>query len=80
MAKLRQGKPKPGAQAKVGLVTETGDTAWSIAKQYAKDGNKWTQLVDANPDHFSQNLKMKSGLPLILPEGWDKGEFEPSGM
>jgi nucleoid-associated protein YgaU len=80
MAKLKNLKAKPGAQAKIGLVTDTGDTAWSIAQQFSGNGKNWTALVDANPDHFSQNLKMKKGLPLILPEGWNKGEFEPSGL
>jgi nucleoid-associated protein YgaU len=81
MAKLNKGKL--GANQQMGLVTEEGDTAWSIAKEFSPDQNpnRWTELVDANPDHFAQNLKMKAKLPLILPEGWGEDEpFQPSGM
>jgi nucleoid-associated protein YgaU len=80
MAKMK----KRTATQQPGLVTEDGDTAWSIAKEFApdKNPNRWTELVHANPDHFSQNLKMKARVPLILPEGWgsDDPDFQPSGM
>jgi hypothetical protein len=79
MAKRSSGR---GADQKMGLVTEDGDTAWSIAKEFApnNDPHKWVELVHANPDHFAQNLKMKAKVPLILPEGWGEPDFQPSGM
>jgi nucleoid-associated protein YgaU len=46
-------------------VVEKGDTLWAIAKQFLGSGNRWRELVAANPGLEPEKLSI--GREIIIP-------------
>lgn len=53
-------KPKPASKAHRAV---KGDTLWSIAEKYLGDGNKWPEIVKANPDLFPVQVGQSYKIP-----------------
>jgi LysM domain len=51
-----------------------GDTLSNIAQDLVEDGNRWHELVDANPsEHFDAHYTLKIGEKLRVPKSWGEG-------
>lgn len=46
---------------------QSGDTLSAIAKRYLGDSNKYSMIVDANPDHITDPDKIRAGDTIKLP-------------
>jgi nucleoid-associated protein YgaU len=60
-------QPLPGAPAGDlgGYTVRKGDTLWSIAKQQYGDGQRWKDILDANPGLIPEKLPV--GKQIVLP-------------
>jgi hypothetical protein len=51
-----------------------GDTLSNIAQDLTGDGNRWHELVDANPsEHFDADYTLQIGEKLRVPKSWGEG-------
>ena len=55
----------PAVQAYTSYTVRRGDTLWSIAKQHYNDGQRWKEIVAANPG--LDPTKLKVGQQIIVP-------------
>lgn len=66
--------PTPAPQPKPTYTVVKGDSAWRIAQKLTGDGNRWRELVEANPQKKRANngnfATLYAGEVLNLPDSW----------
>ena len=60
----RMDMPPEGGQRTYTI--KEGDTLYSIAKRMLGDGQRWQQIVDANPD-LEDPTKLRPGMEIVIP-------------
>lgn len=51
-----------------------GGSLWQIAEKMTGDGNRWHELVAANPGrNFDEHYTLKVGEELRVPKSWGEG-------
>ena len=48
---------------------ESGDCLWLIAQELLGDGNRWTEIYEANKDVISDPNLIYAGQALTIPDG-----------
>ncbi len=54
------------ATASASYTVEAGDTLWSIAEKFYKDGFKYTEIEKAN--NMNENSHLEKGMKIVIPE------------
>lgn len=49
-------------------VVKHGDTLYQLARQYYKDGEKWTLIKDANTETIGSKGQLRDGSTLVIPK------------
>lgn len=53
------------------VTVKKGDSLWNITEHLTGDGNRWHELVDANPDQkLAADYVIQPGQVLHIPHDW----------